>query len=151
RPCRSMSGHRRSDLLDRCPNPNIEQLPAELRRGLCWIADDAPRVQREGLIAQTREIDALRAHRHQLRRIDDARMLADIGAAFALAQQSFDLRAVRIVGVDMDHANAALRPFGTEARRHLGLRPLAAAVVSDEADGPEPARFEAARNALAHR
>src|SRR5262244_1957026 len=75
-------------------------------------------------------------------------MLADRGAALALAEQQVDLRGIGIVGIYVDDLDALSGPFGIEARRHLGLRPLAAAVVGDEADGLEAAGLEAARDAL---
>ena len=58
---------------------------------------------------------------------------------------------VGVVGVDVNDRDALAGPFGIEARRHLGLRRLAAAVVGDEADGLEAAGLEAARDALDHR
>ena len=77
-------------------------------------------------------------------------MLPDIGPTFALAQQQGHLGGVGIIGVHMDDPDALAGPFGIEARRHLGLRGLAAAMVGDQAYGSEPAGFEAARDPLDH-
>src|SRR5690349_12008898 len=130
---RSASRHPRSDLLDRSANPDRQQLLAALGRGGCGIAPYSGRLQRKQLPTRSREVDALRMNGHQLRRVDDARMLADRGPALALAEQHRDLCGIGVVGVDVDDLDALSGPFGIETRRRLALRGLAAAMVGDEA------------------
>src|SRR5213080_4793868 len=55
-----------------------------------------------------------------------------------------------IIVIDADHLDAITRPFAREPRRHLGLRPRAAAVVGNEADGLEARELEAPRDAFEH-
>ena len=60
------------------------------------------------------------------------------------------MRRVVVVGVDLDHAHAVLRPFRRQPLGDRALRGLALAVIADEDNRLEPTGLEAAGDTLEH-
>src|SRR5712672_1945591 len=79
-------------------------------------------------------------------------MLSDCCRPFALRLQELVLQVARrgVIVVDAEDADAFLRPFPSEPRRHFGLHLHAAAVIGDETDRLETAGLEAARDIFKH-